>query len=512
MPNELNRAEQLIETTPDSALQILQHLSPDKYKSDECRALYKLLLFEVSNKKKLPIHPDSLNFSIDYYQKHPDNDRLATCYLYKGRAYKYVFQYEKAMDYYLKALDEIEINKNQMLLGRVNFDMGDIYNLQNDFESARQKYRIAYNYFTEISYQPQAFYAQLNIGRTYHAAHNYKTAQTYYRKIFKLAKDSIQLGALYQEIGLNFYVAQVFDSAMVYYTRIKNYPYLEFNRSIRYSYLANLYFNTRQYDSALYYATNSFQFKSDLRTQRECYRIMTNCAFIMGNTQHVTMYMSKYVALGDSIWKIDAQVKGSSMETTHIAKKEAVKSKHLAWYLGGLVLLVLIVAYVLYRLFSNRNRKEKIQIDETHAEKRIRIHKNVVADKRNDLHKQLERRKQILLTEYKNAGSQERELQLRKIYKDLLHYDVPELFYAEMNKLLNGLVTKLKQRYSNLSEKELVLCCYLMLHIPTYDMLILFGYKSDDGLKSLKRRLPPKFDIKNATLLEDFLLGILTED
>jgi tetratricopeptide (TPR) repeat protein len=512
MPNELNRAEQLIETAPDSALQILKHVSPSSIKQDRNRALYNLLLFEVSNKKKLPIHPDSLNFSIDYYQKHPDNDRLATCYLYKGRAYKYVFQYEKAMDYYLKALDEEHDSHNSTLLGRVNLDLGDIYNIQGDYAVARQKYSVAYNYFLNDKNQQLAFYALLYQGKTYHDAKDYKTADRFYRRIVSQAKDSLQQGALLQEIGLNFFDSNQTDSALIYFHRIIYFPYQGNNRALRYYYLANLYFDIKQIDSAYFFASNTFKYQPQIRTQRDCYRILTNCEFKRNHMKEMSMYMNKYVNLSDSIRKIDAQIKGSYMETTHIAKKEADKNRHLAWYLGGLVLLVLIIGYVSYKLFKSKSRKEKIQMSETHAEKQIRMHKKIIEDKRNDLHMQLENRKQILLTEYKNAGSQEREFQLRKIYKDVLHYDELELFYAEMDRLLNELVTKLQQRYSKLSEKELILCCYLMLHIPTYDMLILFGYKSDDGLKSLKKRLPPKFDIKNATLLEDFLLGIMTED
>ncbi len=52
VPNELKTAEQLIETAPDSALHILQHLSPSKYKSDKNRALYVLLMIETQGKKK----------------------------------------------------------------------------------------------------------------------------------------------------------------------------------------------------------------------------------------------------------------------------------------------------------------------------------------------------------------------------------------------------------------------------------------------------------------------------
>ena len=115
-------------------------------------------------------------------------------------------------------------------------------------------------------------------------------------------------------------------------------------------------------------------------------------------------------------------------------------------------------------------------------------------------------------TEVKNAGAEEREKQLRNIYKELLHYDEPVLFYQEMDKFLNGLITKLRSRFATLNENELKLCCYLLLHIPTYDMLLLFTYKSDDGLKTLKRRLSKRLDLENATALEDFLLTLLSEN
>ena len=149
-PTELKTAEQLIETAPDSALHILQHLTPTQYKSDKNRALYGLLIIETLGKKKLPMKPDSLlDFSIDFYSNHPDGNRLASCYLYKGRTFKYSSQYEKAMQYYLKALDEVKDEKDNILLGRVNLDLGDIYNIQGDYNVARKKYQLAYDYFSK---------------------------------------------------------------------------------------------------------------------------------------------------------------------------------------------------------------------------------------------------------------------------------------------------------------------------------------------------------------------------
>jgi tetratricopeptide (TPR) repeat protein len=512
-PQELKTAEQLIENHPDSALHILRNLAPDKYKSGESRALYGFLLFQTLNTKLLPLKPESLlDFSINWYEKHPDPDRLAACLLYKGRANKDCFQYEKAIIYYLKALDEAKNSKDNLLLGRLNSDIADIFTIQSDFIKARQKYTLSYEYFKKSKSYVHEYYSLIDIGISFSHTHDYKTAQGYYHKVYSLANDSMIKGAALDQIGRCYYDANQIDSAFFYLRKVLYYPYLGYNRAKRYNYIASLFLDNNQIDSSYFYAINSFNFNPDIRTKRDCYRILTNSEFRRGNMREMSMYMNKYVNLSDSIRKIDAQIKGSYIETTHIANKKAIKNQYIAWNLGGLVLILIIVGYLLYRLFTHRNRQEKKQIQETHTvEKRV-IHKKVIEEKRTVLQKQLEARKKSMLIEYRNAGAQERELQLREIYKELLHFDEPELFFNEMNKFLNRLVVKLKKRHPTLNEKELMLCCYLLLHIPTYDMLILFGYKSDNSLKSLKKRLPKKLNLENATLLEDFLLSILSEN
>ena len=201
LPSELTTAEKLIETAPDSALHILQHIPASKLRSDKNRALYGLLMFETLGKKKLPMKPDSLlDFSIDYYSNHPDGNRLATCYLYKGRTFKYSAQYEKAMQYYLKALDEIKTENDNILLGRINFDMGDIHNMQCDYIVARRKYKLAYDHFKKANNQTLSYYSLLNIDRTYHDAKDFKTAEIYYRSISVEAKTHFKKGHYFKKL------------------------------------------------------------------------------------------------------------------------------------------------------------------------------------------------------------------------------------------------------------------------------------------------------------------------
>lgn len=511
MPDELKTAERLMETAPDSALHILQHMSPDKYKSAPDRALHGLLLIRALDKNMLPLQPDSLlDFAISYYENNADKDRLATCYLYKGRTYKYALQHEKAISYYLKALDILQDKNNPMLLARINFDMGDIYNLQKDYELARQKYKKSYTYFSEIKFQPQAFFSLLNIGRTYHAAHNFKIAQNYYRKIYCYAKDSLQKGALMQEIGLNFYDSHKPDSALHYYRQIINYPYIGYNRSITYSYMANLYFDINQIDSAYYYASNSFNFKSDFRTQRECYRIMTNCEFARGHINNVTNYMNKYVQLGDSMRKIETQTKGSYIESKHYTELKYVKTRKVLWYSIALIILIIACSYILYTRLYQRSKKEKIRLHETHVQQKAGIRKDIVIKYSETLRQKVEKLKTMQANERKKASYTEKVILDKKIYNELLHLDKPDLFFNEMDPVLNNLATRLKNRYPSLTVKEISWCCLSLLEVPTTDIYLLFDY-TVEGLKTMRKRLAQKTGLSGVSELKDFLEKLLTE-
>ncbi|MFT3751505.1 MAG: hypothetical protein QM800_01000 [Paludibacter sp.] len=56
--NELQLAEQLLETAPDSILHILNKINPGNFESPSHRALYGLLYFEALDKKDKPLKPD----------------------------------------------------------------------------------------------------------------------------------------------------------------------------------------------------------------------------------------------------------------------------------------------------------------------------------------------------------------------------------------------------------------------------------------------------------------------
>jgi tetratricopeptide (TPR) repeat protein len=511
MPDELKTAERLMETAPDSSLHILQHLSPEKYHSSSNRALYGLLMFRALDKKKLPLQPDSLlDYSIRYYESHSGKNRLAMCYLYKGRNYKNNNQYEKAISFYLKASDVIENHDDYLLLGRLNSDLGDIYILQQDYLQAREKYILEYKYFILANQKIFADYSILDIGKTYLFTKDYRKAQQYFHKVYTTTKDSLTLGAAIDEIGLCYYRNKQLDSALVYYRKVIHFPYIAVNKSIRYYYLANIYYDLSQIDSAYFYAKNAFNYEINIHTQRECYRILTNSEYKKGNMKSMAAYMSKYVVAGDSMRKIDGQTKATYIETMHNSTLEVDKTKNVMGYLALLIVFIVTGSIIVYYRMKKHTNVEKLLAEETNLKQKAGIRLEVMTKYRDAFLQKMETKKAEQASERKKASFAEKELLDRKIYNDLLHLQNIAVFYREMDTVLNNLVTKLRIRYPSLAEKEINWCCLYLLQVPTTDIYLLLDYKVD-SLKKMRQRLAQKLGLAGVTELEDFLKILLSE-
>lgn len=533
VPAELKTAEQLIESHPDSALRILQGITPDKYQSDESRALYGLLLMYALDKNYLPMQPDSLlDFSISYYQKSRQKERLAACYFYKGRLCRYAFENEKAVAFYLKALDVAGDTNDNLLLGKLYNDLGYIYNIQCEYALARKKYLLALKYFTDARSYRHASYAVLGIGRSYHLANEHKKALYYYKKVYRQGKNPDIVGVACQETGTCYYNQKQYDSAIVYLREATRYPYIRNNRAIQHYYLADVFFDLNQLDSAWVHAKASFEYNPDIRTQRECYRILANTEYNRGNLKEMSPYMQQYVILSDSLRKIDTQTKGSVLETMHLTQRQAADTRNKLWYLLGLILIIILLGTWLYRRLQVRSKKikknlehekarlenekssledEKLQAEQIFIQQKSSIREEVMLKHRNSLIQKIAAKKACQHAERKKANAEKRDALDRKIYEELLHLNDTDFFYNEMNTVLNNLVTKLQTRYQGITDKEITWCCLYLLHIPLPDIYLLLDYKVD-SLSKMKQRLALKVNLKGAGGINDLLHNLILEE
>lgn len=136
----LFRAEQMLESSPDSSLMLLKEIDPEQLNRAQ-HASYALLYTEACDKNGEKIISDSLlNVALEYYGKKGNSVALAKCYYYLGCYHWELEEWDKAVSSYgyaeSVALDFSAYN----LLGLIYGRLGRLYTQQFNVEKALDMY------------------------------------------------------------------------------------------------------------------------------------------------------------------------------------------------------------------------------------------------------------------------------------------------------------------------------------------------------------------------------------
>jgi len=507
LPNELKDAETVLKTDPDSALNILNKIRPSNFVSDGEKALYGLLYFEALDKSKQALKPDSLiNFSLNYYLRNNDNLKLAKSYYFKAKTLKIAQQFDDATMLYLRAFDLLKNGNENILLGKIYSDMGDISSLQKDYSESLSKYNESLNYYKKAGDSIESSYSLIYIGRVYRFLNNYKTAKSYYSKALTYTKDSLSNGLAYQEMGINFYSAKKLDSAQYYLRKSLKYPFTNNNFAIRCFYLADLYFDIQQYDSASLYAKTALKYPSTFFIQRDCYRILSNTEYIKKDFKQLAYYLSKYQDCTDSVRKVETQTKSTVLENLYQTTDKFGKTRRYLLISGfAIAIIVGVGGYIVFRL-RRRNRGKEVLLKGKEeklkqVEEKLSTNQEVLKE---SLLKRIEDTRADNAPVYKKASIAEREAMDREVYNKCLHVNDRQAFSELMNKTLNNIISKLETRYPDINDKELLWCGLYLLGISNKDIALILD-TLPTSLYKMKQRLAQKMHLEGTRELDQLL-------
>ena len=162
---ELN---EVVDVNPDSVLGVLKEMKSvmtDNDIPEESRAFYGLLFVKAADKahklgkalRKDSLGIDSLgvdsliNGAVAYYELHAESGHLAEAYYYAGRTNAELWNGEKALLYYHKALVKDSIHVSNRLRSRIYAQMGVLYLRNGLFADATQMGELAYFYCQQDS-------------------------------------------------------------------------------------------------------------------------------------------------------------------------------------------------------------------------------------------------------------------------------------------------------------------------------------------------------------------------
>ena len=266
--HQLEMAEIVIEDNPDSAWVLLSDIPASLVSDGEERALYNLLMTEATYKLYKPFGNDSLiNYSIDYYSKSNNVNRLAAANLYKGGLYYHLKNIDKAT-FYAKQAEELTMNSDDELL------KCKIYELLATINHHEQNHQLFQHYANLL------IESSIKLNRPMWLALAYETKALVSRNLgdSKQALDDMQLCMNHAE--------QCNDSDKVYlYT---NY--------------ANTLYSEGKYSEARPWIEKAIQIKP-LASQ---YVTLGKLFHLEGDTLQARLNWEKAVTMGDSRYTINA--------------------------------------------------------------------------------------------------------------------------------------------------------------------------------------------------------------
>ena len=148
--SRLVAVDSLLQVNPDSALALVEAISPDSLANDGDRAYRDLLVTQARYKCYITATSDSdINHALDYYRHHSgDREKLTRAYIYKGAVMEELNHPDSAMFYY-KTAEATAAPDDYANLGYANLRIADLYRMNYaDPENCFEKYKSALHFFT----------------------------------------------------------------------------------------------------------------------------------------------------------------------------------------------------------------------------------------------------------------------------------------------------------------------------------------------------------------------------
>ena len=485
---ELQRAEDLMYPHPDSALHILQAMTPPK---DELNHATWALLMTQAKYKCFVDQSDSLvNIAHNYFMKGDDAQRKALVLYHKAVLLKEKNEVDKALPYYLQASEEVKLTEDYRLAYLIYSHIGMIYAHRKLHE-----YSVSYceqaNEYALLSEDPYYIIESYNcLARTYSMQGKNEKAIMYYDK-------AIEIGELSNEKKV--LTSSIHEKMAVYMSEERNEEAWNVSKTLDHNQLSlagnltigRLLYNMNKLDSAYYYLNKAVQ-SDNIYTRRGAYQVLFNLSKKQKDYEKNAEYSVKLWKINDSINKIDRNKALIEMQEKY--DQQRVKDEMTAKMtlqkqriLMGIGVAILILCFIAYRI-RIRNKERITRLAE--AEERIETLNHLLEEAQKEpspdagqddtffkriLLQQLgiirlvantpTAQNQALLRRLAETGNDEMPAEELIAWKDL---------YPIIDRLYDNFYTRLMERFGSvLTDKEVQTCCLLCAGFSTKEIAVI---------------------------------------
>ena len=250
-------------------------------------------------------NPDSAlvlaNIQLDFVTERKDEFRTAKAYHNLGTIYYIKREFDKALEYYNKAVDYYRsIDNLPEATGTFN-NMGLIYKSKGDFLSALNNYKLALRYTDTNKYELIGS-SNINIANVYRMQNDYLRAIEYFEiglKYHKLSKKKRGIANALSSIGTMYYEKEEYDKAISYFEQsLKLRQEIESKSDLikSNSNLGNVYSSLKKYDKSLEYYQKCSEISNEIGDEVNAGYTYNNIAMVqkdLGNLDESLQTLKK---------------------------------------------------------------------------------------------------------------------------------------------------------------------------------------------------------------------------
>lgn len=359
----LAKAENLLNTAPDSALHLLQSVPHASLSSRKASARYGLLLARATDKSVQSLLPcDSLlHVALQYYKK--DTPQRATALIYQGRLEIEMNQTESALVHLQEALAILQAFPEEKELKRlVTSPLGDLYFDLCHYDEAYAVYK---DFYDVCETDVDKSIALNNISLYHCIVGDHSMANSVQKEALRYAyqaNDSNMMATSEFHASIEFYQIGEMDSALVHAKKAltaNNQKEAEprYTQNIGEIYLAK----REHLDSAMYYLSKE-TYSNPQDIVISLHR-MYEVEKLKGDYQQANFYLEEYTEITDSIYgkerSTEIQQLINQFNTKIHVREEQVRAEKEKMFLIFSFVLCAIALMLYFRHRINEKKKQE---------------------------------------------------------------------------------------------------------------------------------------------------------
>jgi tetratricopeptide (TPR) repeat protein/DNA-binding CsgD family transcriptional regulator len=499
--NELLRAEELMYPAPDSALHILQGMTPPV---DELnRATWALFTTQAKYKLFITQSDSLLNIAFPYFMEKGDAQRRAMVLYYRAALYREENKMEEAQEYYLKAKDEADLLDDYFLKYLIYSGLGHVYaHTLPDY--AMEYYAQALEYAQSINTPKQVAFSwiassYIDIARMYEKKKEYQLSIDNYKKAANTAKGNnefLKQSLSLKELATIYRKTKEYKNALSCMQEVINIEKLHDVDvgEVKYLTLGRIYKELDLQDSVIYNFKKALR-SPNIRTKIGAYSSLFYAYKKKGEYQNAAKCIEEAWQLKDSIAKIEKsqaliemQEKYNEQRVRDELTTQMLLHKQRTWTLIGIGMIVLITTalFITYRI-RLRNKERIARLAE--AEDRIDTLSRMLEEAQKATSEEEKDQafiKRILLQQLgvirlvANTPTAQNQALLRRL-AEIGNDEAPaeELIvwsdlYPIIDRLFDNFHARLMQRFGSvLTDKEVQTCCLVCAGFSTKEIAVI---------------------------------------